>query len=47
MASSSIQERLVAGLKGYRKQEISRYTCEIYCSMQLLCGVGGSHVEPR
>ena len=47
MASSSIQERLVAGSKGYRKQEISLYTCEIYGSMQLLCGVEGSQVEAR
>jgi len=47
MSSSSIQERLVAGSKGYRKQEISQYTCAISCSMQLLRGVGGSHIEAR
>ena len=47
MASSSIEERLLAGVNGYRKYEISRYTCETYCSMLLLCGVGGSYVEAR
>ena len=47
MASNSIQERLVAGAKGYRKSEIPRYTLKIYCSMQFFSGVGGSQVETR